>query len=551
VTAWHILEALGGWGLFLFSLRTLTRVLQRTLSRRLRGIFARALGHPLQCLAAGAASTAVVQASSISIIAGMSMVGSTLITLEQGYYLMLGSTLGTTLKAWLVTVNDLLLGPLLVGITSIALLFVRRSSFRDALEGIMAIGLALWGMFFIGQGLAPMLDLPWVQEVIRGNPGQNLMEQTVGVLMGVVFAGCVQSSSTVVSVVISLAAGEHLAYPQAASLILGANIGTTFGPLLASLEYGPNLRRLALAHFFVKLGGVLITLFFFPQFINAVAWLVPAQEENMAHTISFRLAAVHTVFNLINMIWWSVFSALILRLVGWLVPARNDVGGLALAPVVRRMLRRSPERSREEALRQMNSLLVCVKTLLDVGSSLLVGERTNETRLENRILEQREFQGLKDSTYELLVQASAGKADDLRMLLARLADLEELYFQALRLREQLESGLVREKLGMPPLMAALTLVYRRCVDEVWLRILFPKESPEPGVDPVELARQWEDAFYASLQEEELTSLQASWAFDLVSNLRSVLLHLAWLSQMRTVVTRPVPLLDSQQLNVKD
>lgn len=545
MTTWHFLEAIGGWGLFLFSLRTLTRVLQRTLSRRLRGIFGRALGHPAQCLAVGAAATAVVQASSISIIASMSMVGSTLITLEQGYFLMLGSTLGTTLKAWLISINDLLLGPVLVGLTSIALLFVRRSSYRDALEGVMGIGLALWGMFFIGQGLAPLLDLPSVQEMIQGNPGQNLMEQTVGVLMGVVFAAAVQSSSTVVGLVITLAAGEHLAYPQAASLILGANIGTTFGPLLASLEYGPNLRRLALAHFFVKCGGVLITLFFFPQFINAISWVVPEQLDPVQR-MSFRLAAVHTGFNLINMVWWTLFSTVILRLVGWMVPSRAEVGGLALAPVVRRMLRRSPERSREEALRQMSQLLVCVKTLLDIGSSLLVAERTNETRLENRILEQREFQGLKDSIYELLVQASAGKADDLRLLLARLADLEELYFQALRLREQLESGLVREKLGMPKCLVGLTKVYRRCLDEVWLRILFPKDSPDPGVDPVVLARQWEDAFYASLQEEELTSLQASWAFDLVSNLRSVLLHLSWLAQMRNLVPMDEPvLLDSQ------
>lgn len=545
MTTWHMLEALGGWGLFLFSLRTLTRVLQRTLSRRLRGIFGRALGHPVQCLLAGTGATAVVQASSITIIASMSMVGSTLITLEQGYYLMLGSTLGTTLKAWILSINDLLLGPVLVGVTSVALLFVRRSSYRDALEGVMAIGLALWGMFFIGQGLAPLIQLPWLQEIIRGNPGQNLMEQTVAVVVGLVFAGCVQSSSTVIGMVISLAAGEHLAYPQAACLILGANIGTTFGPLLASLEYGPNLRRLALAHFFVKCGGVLITLFFFPQFINAISWIVPEQLDP-AQRMGYRLAAVHTGFNLINVIWWTLFSAIILRLVGWLVPSKAEVGGLALAPVVRRMLRRSPERSREEALRQMNQLLVCVKTLLDIGSSLLVAERTNETRLENRILEQREFQGLKDSIYELLVQASAGKADDLRLLLARLADLEELYFQALRMREQLESGLVREKLGMPRRLMALTKVYRRCLDEVWLRILFPKDSPDPAVDPVVLARQWEDAFYASLKEEELTSLQASWAFDLVSNLRSVLLHLSWLAQMRNLVPDEEPLLlDSQ------
>lgn len=538
MTHLHIIAALGGLGLFLFSLRTLTRVLQRTLSRRLRGLFARALGHPVKCLVAGLAATAVVQASSITVMSSMSMVGSTLITLEQGYFLMLGATLGTTLKVWILGANALHLGPLLVGVASLSLLVVRRNSLRDFLEGVLAIGLALWGMWLVGQGLTPLLGWPGFQELIRGNPGETLAQQGVGVLLGLVGAACVQSSSTVVALVISMAAGGQLSYPQAAAVILGANVGTTFGPLLASIEYGPNLRRLALAHFLCKFFGVLITLFFFPQFINGWAWLVPADLETKT-LMTYRLAAVHSGFNLINMFWWTAFSGMILRLVGWLVPSRTEVQSSALAPVVRRMLGRSPERSHEEALRQMNQLAVSVKSLLDTGVSLMLGERIRETRLESRILEQREFQGLKESTYELLVQASPGKAEDLRPMLGRLADLEELYFQALRLRDQLEHGLLREKLKLPGGLARLAGSYQRCVDELWLRIVFPAENQKPSLDPGELGRELEDAYFIALrEEEEMSSLRASWTFDLISNLRSVLLHTSSLARLRPRATEP-------------
>jgi Na/Pi-cotransporter len=527
VKLYPLLSALGGLGLFLFSLRILTRVLQRNLSRRLRGAFSRAFGHPLQCLLGGLLATAMVQASSITVMSSMSMVGSTLITLEQGYFMMLGATLGTTLKAWVVSLDALALGPVLVGLGSLAMLVVQRTTWREVFEGIMSVGLALWGMWLVGKGLTPLLQETAFQEVLARYPGVNLVEQSICVLIGALITGCVQSSSTIVNLCIVMVAAQKLDFTQAACLILGANIGTTFGPLLASLEYGTQMRRLALAHTLVKTLGVLITLFFFPQFVGFWSSLVPAGYA------SFQLAAIHTGFNLINVIWWSIFSGLIMRLVTALAPSHQELPGLALAPVVRRMLTRSPERSREEARRQLQQLLACVKLLLDQGVALWVGERNQETRLENRLLEQREFQGLKESTYELLVQASRGQGEDLRALLARLADMEELYFQAVRLRECLELGLLRESVQLPDGLKCLASDYQRCVDELWLRILFPNEDKPLSLEPVALACQLEDAFFAALrQPEALTSLQASWCFEVVSNLRSVLVHLGSMARER-------------------
>ena len=78
-------------------------------------------------------------------------------------------------------------------------------------------------------------------------------------LAPVVFAAAVQSSSTVVGLVMTLAAGEHLAYPQAASLILGANIGTTFGPLLASqVVTEDNVRGVLILAAVLQLAGLAV-----------------------------------------------------------------------------------------------------------------------------------------------------------------------------------------------------------------------------------------------------------------------------------------------------
>lgn len=508
------------------------RVLQHTLSRRFRGLLSRTLNHPLKSLCLGVAATGVVQASSITVMSAMGMVGTTLITLEQGYFLMLGATLGTTLKIWVLGFHALVLGPPLVGATSLALLVVRRKSLRDGLEGLLAIGLALWGMLLIEQGLTPLLDLPDVRDSILGNPGKTLADQATGVLMGLLFAACLQSGSTVVSLMLLLGAAGQVNYAFAAAIIIGANVGTTTGPLLASLEHGANLRRLALAHFLVKLFGALITLLFFPQFISFWVWLIPPLSTD-ARTLSLRLAATHTGFNLVNVIGWSLLSALMLRLVNYLIPSRSLGPSLALAPVVRKILGRSPERSRQEALRQLDQLLVCVKSLLDQGASLLSGARTSETRLESRLLEQAEFEGLKESTYELLVQASPGQADDLRELLTRLSDLEELHFQATRLRDQLEQGLIKESLELPQGLAGLAEPYRLCLDETWLRLLFPGESLTITHEPDRLGDMFENEFYSALsQADEMTPLQASWTFEMVSSLRCVLLHLAAMIQAR-------------------
>lgn len=527
------IAVVGGTGVLLFSLRNLTRVLRRSLNFRVREAFSRALAHPVRGLLAGILVTLLVQASSITILTAMGLLGSTIITFEQAYFVMLGATLGTTLKGWFVGLDLLRFGPLLVGGCSLLAVVVRRPAWKMVLECLTAIGFAFWGLDLLTNGLKPLMRTPFFINLLEGYPGVGLLQQLAGTVTGGLLACAVQSSSAVVALVITLGHEGLLTFPQGAALVLGANFGSVVPPLLASLEHDVQMRRLAVAHLLVKVFGVGITLFFFPSFLTVIQLLVPEGT----HHAATRLAAVHTLFNLINMVTWTVCAGAIFRLVAWLLPEKGQPGlTLALAPVVRKMLARSPARSLEEARRQVATLTVSVKSWLDYTLSLLGGGMPQN--VEERAFQQREFEGLKDSIHELLVgvlraHPSVEVEQEVRKLLVQLADFEEIYALAMRLREVLEVGLAQEGYRVPEALQEALGRYQRSVDEQWLGILFGDGAPAPTLDPREVLRGVGDAYFQVLRDQTERVETLNWIYGAISGLRGLLLHLSQMAALTT------------------
>lgn len=349
--------------------------------------------------------------------------------------------------------------------------------------------------------------------------------------MGTALAALLQSSSTVVFLAVALATAGFLAFPQAAALVLGANVGTTFVPFVASLEHGRTMRQLAVAYSSIKVVGAAITLFFFPQFLNFAVMTLPVDWS-----IGLQIAAVHTCFNLLNVMFWSLFCGPTLRLVEKAVPDTDILGGPGLAPVVRKILSRSPARSLQESQRQMTHLTQAVKSLLDRCGGLLQGDTQQVGLFETRLLEQREFENLKDSTYELLIQAghnSRGDAADVAEIRRRLYELsfyEELFYEAWRLREQLEFGLLREGLELPDELRVWMGRFQRTVDEYWLSLVFPGQAASPGPASQGFLLTLENHYFEHLTSASggaknwgLTDWESSvWAFDVLNGIRELL-----------------------------
>jgi Na+/phosphate symporter len=97
---------------------------------------------------------------------------------------MLGATVGTTFKAWLFAEHGNAMGPLLIGVTSLALILLRHPLAREACEAALSIGFTFLGLDMLARGLSPLAQEPAFAVALRHFDGTNLGSQALGALTG-------------------------------------------------------------------------------------------------------------------------------------------------------------------------------------------------------------------------------------------------------------------------------------------------------------------------------------------------------------------------------
>jgi phosphate:Na+ symporter len=502
-----LLTFLGGLGVFLFSLRFLTGVLERTIAHRFRPILAPALATPFRAFVAGFAITGVVQASSITVIAAMGLLSTALITLEQALFVMLGATLGTTLKFWIFA-GHLALGRVFVGVGSLGYLFLRNPLAREALEVVLAAGFALLGLEMMGQGVAGLASQPGFMQMLAAHDAVTLKSQLLAAITGCIFTVALQSSSAMLFTAMAFAAQGVITVPAGAALVLGVNVGTTVTALVASIEVDWRGKRLALAHLLIKMIGAAVALFFFPTFVGLVERFASLGAADGA----MRLAIAHTLFNLLNVLAWWAGAGFFLRVLRAITPEESN-GGQGLPPVVRRMLASSPDRALAETRRQMDRLRHLSKAQLDECVGLLARPGAE---IDASPLVVRSFDHVREGLQELIVQLmrspiATAHGEHLRSLLAVIDACHALHEEAVALRTHVVRGRVADGFLPPESMKEPLEALARAFDGRWLQVVFPNATPEaltPNNAVLALQTAFPDhAKGASVRIEALTWLQ--------------------------------------------
>ena len=245
--------ALAAVVLFLHGLHGLSRELQRVGGEPLRLWLARTTRSRLAGFALGAGATAVLQSSSaVSAIVVTLVEGGTL-AFRGALPVLLGSNVGTTATAWLVTLQLTQIGP--VAIVAGTLIGMLPWRIRVIGRMVFYFGFVMFALDLLSASLEPLhgdpralallaqADIPWR-----------------GVLGGALFTAAVQSSSVSTGLAILLVQQGLLTTPGAIAIVVGANIGTTTTALLAAAGAGPVARRTAMANLGFNVGGALLVL---------------------------------------------------------------------------------------------------------------------------------------------------------------------------------------------------------------------------------------------------------------------------------------------------
>jgi phosphate:Na+ symporter len=314
--AGDIVLALGGVGLFLLGMQLMTEGMRDLAGLALRRRLATLTSTPLSGAVTGAVATAMVQSSSAVIVAAVGFVGAGLMTFPQALGVVFGANVGTTVTGWLVALIGfkLQLGQLalpLVLAGALARLF-GRGRWRPG-----GLALAGFGLLFSGIGAMQGGLAGWEGAVTPDDfPGDDWAGRLQLLALGMLITVITQSSSAgVAAALVALHAGA-IAFPQAAALVIGMNVGTTFTALLAAVGGASAARRSAIAHlvYNVLTGALALAL------LGALGPWLSGIGAGGPGDAQLALVAFHTGFNVMGAALALPFAAHFARLIIRLTP---------------------------------------------------------------------------------------------------------------------------------------------------------------------------------------------------------------------------------------
>ena len=300
MTVFNVFSLLGGLALFLFGMDIMGKALEKQAGGQLQKILSKLTDNPLKGFFLGLCVTAVIQSSSATTVMVVGFVNSGIMELHQAIGIIMGSNVGTTVTSWILGLSGLqgdsfwiqLLKPTsfspalaFIGI----LLYMGKSEKRKGV-GTILIGFAILmtGMTTMSNAVLPLQDEAWFTSLFT-----RFSNPILGVLVGAVVTGIIQSSSASVGILQALSATGVITYGSAIPIIMGQNIGTCVTALLSSVGANKNARRAAMVHLYFNIIGVVLFLTMFYG-LNLVLDFSFVNETVTA----WGIAVVHSIFNL-------------------------------------------------------------------------------------------------------------------------------------------------------------------------------------------------------------------------------------------------------------
>ena len=301
----------GGLAFFLYGMTTMSKSLEKMAGGKLERLLKRMTSNPFKSLLLGAGITIAIQSSSAMTVMLVGLVNSGVMELGQTIGVIMGSNIGTTLTAWILSLAGIesesvfvnLLKPenfspviALVGI--ILIMGSKKQKRRDIGRILVGFSILMYGMELMKDSVSPLADMPEFSSLLTAfnNP-------LLGVLVGAVFTGVIQSSAASVGILQALAMTGSITYGMAVPIIMGQNIGTCVTALISSIGVNRNAKRVSVIHISFNVIGTVVglilfyggnLLFHFP-FMNAAVGAVG-------------IAFCHTVFNVFTTLLLLPFS---------------------------------------------------------------------------------------------------------------------------------------------------------------------------------------------------------------------------------------------------
>ena len=320
-----IVMLVGGLVFFLFGMNVMSDGLETMAGGKLEKTMKKVTANDFLGFFLGAGITIAIQSSSAFTVMLVGLVNSGIMNFANTFGMIMGSNVGTTLTAWLLSLaglqgnffitllNPSTFAPLLAGIGIVMQMFSKSDRKKQLGNIFIGFSILICGMDLMSDSMASVRTLNGFDSFLLA-----LKSPIVALLVSTAFTGVIQSSAATIGIVQALVLSGGITWEMAIPLVLGANIGTCVTALISAIGTNKNAKRVVVMHFSVNVfGSVLCMIIMYVMRAFGVGIL--GSEIAMVG-----VAIIHTLFNAINTVALLPIKKLIIKFCVWVVKDREE-----------------------------------------------------------------------------------------------------------------------------------------------------------------------------------------------------------------------------------
>lgn len=325
-----IVMLIGGLVFFMFGMNVMSDGLETMAGGKLEKTMKKVTSNDFLGFFLGAGITVAIQSSSAFTVMLVGLVNSGIMSFANTFGMIMGSNVGTTLTAWLLSLaglegnffinllNPSTFAPLLAAVGITMQMFAKNDRKKQLGNIFIGFLILICGMDMMSDSMLAVRTLPGFDTFLA-----TLKSPIIALLVSTVFTGVIQSSAATIGIVQALALSGCITWEMAIPLVLGANIGTCVTALISAIGTSKNAKRVVVMHFSVNVfGSVLCMIILYVMRAFNVAIL-------SAPIAMVGVAIVHTLFNAINTVALLPIKKLLIKFCVWVVKDKEEIKHIA------------------------------------------------------------------------------------------------------------------------------------------------------------------------------------------------------------------------------
>ncbi len=384
----NIFTLLGGLAFFLYGMSVMSSGLEKVAGGKMESLLRKMTSHPIKSLTLGMLITIFVQSSSAVTVMLVGLVNSGMMNLSQAVGVIMGSNVGTTVTAWILSLSGIesdnffvqllkpeSFSPLLALAGVIMIMGNKKSKTKNIGSILVGFAVLMFGMELMKDAMSPLAGMSEFTNILTAftNP-------FVGILVGTLVTAVIQSSAASVGILQALSLTGGISYGMALPIIMGQNIGTCVSALLSAIGVNTNARRVAAVHISFNVIGTLIFMAIYELLITCFNIPIFSKSIN-----PFGIAILHSIFNIGTTLMLFPFTKLLEKIAVFVV--KEDKQNTENEVIIDERLLLSPSFAIAECIRLTRKMAKIVEYNLINATKLLKSyhQREAEHIAENEL----------------------------------------------------------------------------------------------------------------------------------------------------------------------